>query len=271
MSPSDHASIDRAAVVLVDRRGPVTIVRLHRPEALNALSPEIIVRLCDIWGTLREDAETRVIIVTGSGDRAFSAGADLRLLVPLLSGRRPPENVWDERLLGDPEMVSEALLKTFDVQRPVIAAINGLAVGGGFELVQATDLRVMSDTAAVALQEVKWGLFPAGGSTVDLPRQLPPARAMEMLLTGEFMSAAEALHHGLVNRVVDFGSLEQSAIDLATRIADLSPVAVAAIRQSVRSLQGLPPAAAYAREMEIAKPVFETAEAAAGLHRFAQR
>ncbi len=126
-----------AAVVMVDRRGPVVLVRLHRPEALNAFSPEVIVRLRDLWRQLREEAATRVIIVTGSGDRAFSAGADLRLLVPLLSGRRPPETRWDEQLLSDPGMVSEALLKTFDVQRPVVAAINGLAIGGGFELVQS--------------------------------------------------------------------------------------------------------------------------------------
>lgn len=262
---------DGDAVILVQRHAGVALVTLNRPQALNALSPELIVRLRDAWLALRDDEAVRVIVVTAAGERAFSAGGDLKLLVPLLSMRRPAESAWDEQVLVDPGIVSQALLKTLDVDKPVIASINGLAIGGGFELVQGCDLRVMADSARFALQEVRWGLFPSGGSTVDLPRQLPPVRAMEMLLTGDFMTAAEALHHGLVNRVVPPADLAASSLALATALAESSPAAVRAIRRSVRAVYGLPAAAAYARELEIAAPVFASASATEGLRRFASR
>jgi enoyl-CoA hydratase len=271
MDPASFAVSDADSVVVVERHAAVALIKLNRPHSLNAFSPELIVRLRDAWLELRDDNEVRVIVVTGAGDRAFSVGADLKQLVPLLSKRRPAQSEWDEKLLDDPGMVSQALLKSFDVDKPTIASINGLAIGGGFELVQSCDLRVMANSAKLALQEVQWGLFPAGGSTVDLPRQLPMARAMEMLLTGESMTAAEALHHGLVNRVESIELLTACAMAMAQKVAELSPTAVRAIRRSVRNVQGLPLTAAYAKELEIALPVFAAASATEGLERFANR
>jgi enoyl-CoA hydratase len=255
--------------VIVSRVGAVAVVRLNRPRALNAFDPETVVRLSRAWRELRDDGGVKSIVLTGTGERAFCAGGDLKRLIPLLSGQRPAQDEWDEALLRHRHLADDAALKTFDVGRPVIAAINGLAVGGGFELVHATDLRVMSADATFALPEVKRGLFPSGGSTVRLPQQLPHALAMEMLLTGAPMNASEALRLGLINRMVPVAEVMPCALELAQAIAALSPVGVQAIRRSVRMARELPLSKAFTKETELALPVFATAEAASGVRRFA--
>jgi len=256
--------------VLFERIGPIAVVTLNRPKALNAFSPKLMVMLAALWRKLRDDDEVRVIILTGSGPRAFSAGADLKLYVPLRAGHRSPQDEWDEELLRAPELEDAALLKTFDVNKPVIAAINGLAVGGGVELILGTDIRVISQDATLHLKEVRWGLFPAGGSTVHLPRQFPYALAMEMLLTGREITAQQAFAHGLVNQLVPSEKVVSSAMILAQEIADLSRHSVQAIRRSVRAAYGQPTDEALALEAEIAKSVFSTAEAMQGLQKFGE-
>lgn len=119
-----------------------------------------------------------------------------------MSRARPSEDEWDRRLLADKEMLGRELLRAFDVVKPVIAVINGHAIAGGMELAQRTDLRIASDTAKLGVQEVKWAIFPGGGSTVRLPRQIPYTRAMELLPTGDLITAAETFELGFLNRVV---------------------------------------------------------------------
>lgn len=248
----------------------IALVTINRPDAMNALSPEVIVRLAATWRSLQGDDDVRVVLITGAGDKAFCAGADLKLLVPLVNGDRPPHSDWDDSVLRDPSLLDVALLKTFDMERPVIAAINGHAIGGGFEMIQATDLRVMSSEAKIGLQEVKWGLFPAGGSTVNLPRQIAKAVAMELLLTGELLSADRALQLGLVNHIAPHSDVLASAYRLAHAVAKNSPLAVRAIRRSARIVEGLPTEKALKIEAEISKPIFYSDDAREGLAAFAE-
>lgn len=249
----------------------VALITINRPDALNALSPELIVQLARVWHLVREDARVRCAVVTGSGPRAFCAGADLKLLVPLMSGRRGAQDPWDQQLLADRSLIDTALLKTFDPVKPVISAINGLALGGGFELVQGTDLRVMAIGAHLALPEVTKGLFPNGGSTVNLPTQVPYAQAMEMMLLGSPCDASQALQMGFVNRVVPAGEVLDQAMSLADRLAQLSPLAVQAIRRSVRAVRGLPAEHGYRTEAAIAEEVFASDAAAKSLAAYQTR
>lgn len=257
--------------LLIDYAANVATVTLNRPAALNALSPQLAVELADCWRALAADKAVRAIILTGAGDRAFCAGADLKRFVPLGNGMRAPEDEWDRRVLADPKILDIALLRTFDVGKPVVAAIQAQAIGGGVELIQATDLRVMADSATLSLKEVQWGLFPAGGSTVLLPRQLPWVIAMDMLLTGRAMTAGEALSHGLVNHVTQPHDTLATALRIATGIAGLAPLAVQAIRRAARLARSTTIEAGMALESEISEPIFHTADAVEGLAAFAER
>lgn len=256
---------------LLEKKGHIALVTLNRPEAHNAFSPEMLVRLAGLWEEVRDDANIRVAIVTGAGEKAFCSGADLGQLIPLISGARKPENEWDQKLLDDRTMVARGLLRTFDVTKPVIAAINGFAIAGGMELAQGTDLRIAADTAKLGVQEVKWAIFPGGGSTVRLPRQIPYARAMELLLTGDLISAQEAYQLGFLNRVVPKDQVMGAAYELAEKIAANGPIAVQAIRKSARECIGRPESEAMEMENRFAAPVFKTEDAREGPLAFMQK
>ena len=259
-------------MALVDYRveGHVAIVTLNRPDARNAINPEVAVRLADAWKGIRDDAAVRVGIVTGTGT-AFCAGADLGQLIPMMSGARKPENDFDRRVIAEPGITSSALLRNFDPEKPIIAAINGHAIAGGMEMVQGTDIRVSVPEARFGVQEVKWAIFPAGGSTVRLPVQLPFAKAMELLLTGDLISADDALELGFLNYVVPPGQLMAKAMEIAVKIAANGPLAVKAIRKSARACLGLPEREALRIESEISGPVFQTEDAREGPKAFMEK
>ncbi len=246
-------------------------ITLNRPEARNALSPELVVRLDRAWCELRQDPELRAAVVTGAGDRAFCAGADLARLVPLLGGQRAPEDEWDRALLADPALPARALLVEADAGKPVIAAINGVAAGGGLELLLATDLRVSVPEARFGLPEVKRGLFPGGGGPVRLSRQIPWARAMELCLTGELIDAGEALALGLLNRVVPREELLETALGLAQQIAANGPIAVRATRAALRETAGLSEARALEHSKQLALPVFRSEDSVEGVRAFLEK
>jgi enoyl-CoA hydratase len=248
--------------------GHIALVTLNRPEARNALNPEVVVRLAQAWADIRADANVRVAILTGTGT-AFCAGADLGQLIPLMSGARKPENAWDEKYLQDPMLARHALLRDFDPEKPIIAAINGHAIAGGMEIVQGTDIRVSAPAAKFGVQEVKWAIFPAGGSSVRLPVQLPFAKAMELLLTGDLITAQEALQLGFLNYVTDDPLAK--AFEIAHKIAANGPLAVKAIRRSARACLGMPEQAALALEHAIAAPVFQTEDAREGPRAFMEK
>lgn len=249
-------------------RDTIAILTLNRPDARNALNPELAVRLAEAWQTVRDDAAVRVAIITGTGS-AFCAGADLGQLIPLFSGAREPENDWDRRVVADRLLTRRALLRDFDPEKPVIAAINGHAIAGGMELVQGTDIRVSAPAAKFGVQEVKWAIFPAGGSSVRLPAQLPFAKAMELLLTGDLISADEALQLGFLNYVCDDPLAR--ALEIAAKIAANGPLAVKAIRRSARACLGKPEREALDLEHAISAPVFLTEDAREGPRAFMEK
>jgi len=256
------------ALVDYQMQGHVAVITLNRPDARNAINPEVAVRLADAWQEVKDNDQVRVAVLTGTGS-AFCAGADLGQLIPMISGARKPENEWDERVMNEPGIASRALLRNFDPEKPVIAAINGHAIAGGMEVVQGTDIRISVPAAKFGVQEVKWAIFPAGGSTVRLPVQMPYAKAMELLLTGDLISAEEALQLGFLNYVTD--DILGKAMEIAEKIAGNGPLAVRAIRRSVKECLGKPEKEALRIENEISGPVFQTDDAKEGPRAFMEK
>lgn len=256
------------ALVDYEVEGHVAKITINRPEAKNAINPEVACRLTDAWHSVRDNPEVRVAVLTGTGD-VFCAGADLGRLVPLISGNRSAEDEWDERMLADRTILETALLREFDPVKPVIVAINGHAIAGGMEIVQGTDIRVSVPEAKFGVQEVKWAIFPAGGSTVRLPSQLPFAVAMELLLTGDLITANQALGFGFLNKVGE--DVMSLANNFASKIAENGPIAVQAIRKSARACLGVNEQAALKLETEISEPVFQTEDAQEGPRAFMEK
>lgn len=257
--------------LLFDPTPPVARITLNRPAKRNALDAEMVVRLADAWTEVEADLEIRVVVLTGAGDAAFCAGADLASLIPLLTRARQAADEWDERLLAQPKLMNQALLRTTDVSTPVIVAVRGFALAGGTELVLASDLRVVSDDAHLGLTEVRRGLVPAGGGTVRLPRQIPRARAAELLLLGDHLGANDALALGLVNRVVPSHEVVPCAEALAARMAENGPLALRKIKETMSRADGVPLADAFAVEDDAARVVMRSNDAKEGPRAFAEK
>lgn len=257
--------------VLFQRDENIARVTLNRPEVHNAIDPETTCLLGDLFTELAGDDRVDVVIVTGTGEKSFCAGGDLGRMIPLMSGDKQPEDDFELRWKAEPELFDRAILRDFDIGKPVIAAINGSAIAGGMEFVQGTDLRISADHARFGVQEVKWGLFPAGGSTVRLPRQMTMPRALELLMTGDLIDAQTALDWGFLNRVVPAADVLDTAYELAGRIARNGPIAVKAVRQSARACFSLDEPVALARENDFARPVFASQDAREGPRAFMEK
>jgi crotonobetainyl-CoA hydratase len=210
--------------VTVDRDGPITTVTLNRPEVMNALHVDAHFELDEVFNAFAADESQWVGIVTGAGDRAFSAGNDLKHQA---GGGR----------MGQPPSGFAGLTSRFDLNKPLIAAVNGVAMGGGFEIALACDLIVAAETAIFALPEPRVGLAALAGGVHRLPRQIGLKRAMGMILTGRRVSAREGLELGFVNEVTAPGELMNAAKRWADLIAECSPMSVRASKQAV--LKGL--------------------------------
>jgi enoyl-CoA hydratase len=237
--------------LLYEKRDGVATITFNRPERRNAITPRMFVMLADAWVDFRDDPDCHVAILTGAGRAAFCAGGDNELLVPLLDGRRQPEDEWEERFLAEQNSLQEAaFLNPFELYKPIIAAVNGSAVSGGCELLHATDLRVVSREATIGLFEIKHGIIPAGGSLVRLQQQIPYCRAMEMILLGAPLSAEEALQIGLVNEVVEPGCVLERAEALAQQLLESSPIALRKAKEAMRRTQGVPEREAYDIQQE---------------------
>lgn len=251
--------------LLVERTGLVAVVTLNRPAKRNAFSPEMLVRMAQAWDEIDGDAEIRVAILTGAGG-VFCAGADLKALNANQQG-----DGFGQTLREDAGIAWKAMLRSHRLRKPLIAAVEGHAVAGGTEILQATDIRVAGESAVFGLAEVRRGLFPVGGSTVRLRRQIPYTKAMELLLTGDTVTAAEAERIGLIGRVVPDGQALAEAMRIAERIAANGPLAVQAIKRSVQATEGLPEEEALKVELEIGLPIFGTADAREGTAAFAEK
>jgi enoyl-CoA hydratase len=251
--------------LLVETDGPVVTLTMNRPASKNALSSEMIVRLFDAWQMINGDAEVRVAILTGAGGD-FCAGADLK---DMAGGYGETE--WTARAKADPELPFKALLRHYQLDKPLIAAVEGYAVAGGTELLQVCDVRVAAEGATFGLAEVKRALFPIAGSTVRLPRQIPYAWAMDILLTGDTIDAETALRVGLVSRLAPRGKALEVAREVAATIAANGPLSVRAIKRSVRETLGMTESDGLARELEIGLPIFGTKDAREGPKAFKEK
>jgi enoyl-CoA hydratase/carnithine racemase len=245
----------------------VALLTLNRPESLNALNRELFGALGEALQLVRDDEAVRVAVITGTG-RAFCAGADMKERSATGAGAGglgggAPKEMFVTTPAPSPY--------TFDPGKPVIAAVNGIALGGGMEVALACDLRIAAESARLGLPEITRGFFPGGGGPVRLPRAIPRAVAMDMLLTGEPLDAAAALRWGLVSRVVPDEALLDTAMSMARRIASFGPLAVRAARELAHTQEGLPFAEAMRLATSLRWIIGQTADAAEGPAAFSEK
>ena len=199
----------------------VASITINRPDRMNAMDAEHYAGLSAAWERVRDDADIRVAVITGAGEKSFSAGADLKSFL----NQQPP---LGELLLTQK---NQLLNRGLEVWKPIVAAVNGYCIGGGMTLLLATDLRVCVEHATFSVAEVKRGVFPANGGTQRIAQQLPHPIAMEMLLLGDSFDAQTALHWGLVNKVVRPAELMDTALEYAHRLARNAPLAVQSAKE----------------------------------------
>lgn len=247
--------------IITDRRESIAIVTLNRPEKLNALSRESIAALSEAFKSFENDQELRVVILTGAGDRAFSAGTDLSELIQMDASDAPSVAERGQQLCNQIEQY----------QVPVIAAINGLAAGGGCELALACHLRIAVSNARFSLPETKLGIIPGYGGTQRLTRELGRARALELILTSGTINAEDALRLGLINRLVAASELLAAAEALAQEIAQLAPLAIRACLKAVVGGAELPLQEGLALEAKLFASLFATADMREGTRAFLEK
>ncbi|MDV3128871.1 enoyl-CoA hydratase/isomerase family protein [Mycobacterium sp. 21AC1] len=239
----------------------VAEITLNRPEALNAIDAQMRRDLREAWQRVGCDDDIRVALVTGAGTKAFCAGADLKRTMP------PPES-FAELTFGSAE--SNHLLAGMDIDKPIVCAINGYAIGGGMEMALACDIRLASSNAELGLAEVRHGTIPGGGGTQHLPRAIPQSVAMQLLLTGDRIDAAKALACGLVSEVETPERLLPRAREVADRIARNGPLAVRAIKRVVREGMAMPLASALELELFVWGSLRDTKDRIEGRRAFAE-
>jgi enoyl-CoA hydratase len=244
---------------LVEQDGHVLVVTMNRPAARNALSGEMLKIMREAWDRVDEDPAVRACVLTGAGG-AFCAGADLKAM----TDNHPGDNSFDASVI-------EPLLKGRRLTKPLIAAVEGPAIAGGTEILQATDIRVAGESARFGVSEPRWGLYPLGGSAVRLPRQIPYTVAADLLLTGRHLRAEEALRIGLIGHVVPDGAALSKAMEIAEAIAANGPVAVRAILRTIRETEGMHENEAFQRDAEIGLAVFASEDAKEGPKAFAEK
>ncbi len=253
---------------LYEKRGHVALCTFNRPQKKNALTIEMIVRMADAWHEADNDPDVRAIVLTGKGD-TFFAGSDLK---SMSKGKWDAAPEYLQRLKDDPDLHWRALLRHYKTKKPLIAAVEGGALAGGTEVLQGTDIRVGAASSVYAVSEVNWGLFPLGGSSVRLRRQIPYAIAAEMLLAGRKLNATEALQWGLINHVVPDGKALEKAMEIAQTIAHkCGPLAVAALKRSLIETEGLPETDALKISLQIGQPIFKTRDAREGPRAFIEK
>lgn len=253
--------------VRLDVKGHVAVITLDRPEAMNAIDPELNEQLIDAWKRVHDEDAIRVAILTGAGEKAFCAGADLKRMGEWYSAV-PAERrreVWD-RLPG-----LGGITRNLDPGKPVLAAINGHCLGAGLELALACDIRLAAEHATFALPEVKWGIIPGQGGTQRLPRIVPPNVALEMILTADPIDARRALEVGLVNKVVPLPQLMPTAIAMAEVIATRAPRAVRNAREAVLRGLELPLHEALKLEQALADPLRDSEDNREARKAFAEK
>ena len=247
--------------LIYEKRGKIAYITLNRPEVMNAMDPETYQALSEAWVDVRDDPDVWCAIITGAGDRAFTAGADLKKTIPR---EREKWHFWQTQ-------EEQILNRGLEVWKPVIAAVNGYCLAGGMTLLLATDLRVTADHAQFGLSEVKRGILPGNGGTQRTLRQLPYPVAMWLLLSGERLSAQEAYQYGLVNKVVPLSGLMEEAERMADVVCKNGPLAVRAIKELAVRSQYLPLDHGLRLEEAIQQVLMTTEDAREGPRAFSEK
>jgi enoyl-CoA hydratase len=246
--------------VRIERDGAVAILTVDRPEKRNALNAAVRRELIAALVELRNDAEVRVLVLTGAGEKAFVAGADI--------GEFAERTPLEQRAVMTGRRVFDEIAA---YPKPVIAMINGFALGGGCELALACDLRIAADTAKLGQPEINLGIIPGGGGTQRLPRVVGTGQAMRLVLTGEIIDAAEALRIGLVDLVHPAAELRARTLELARGMAAKSPVALQMAKSAVRAAAEMPLAAGLAYETELFATCFASDDKREGVAAFLEK
>jgi crotonobetainyl-CoA hydratase len=249
-------------LALVDRRDHVGVITLNRPEARNAINQAITVAIADAIEELDADDAIWVLVITGAGDKSFCAGQDLK---EVIAGGAPNADHPPRDLGGFAGITSRRFAK------PVIAAVNGTALGGGTEICMACDMVVADDHATFGLPEVRRGLFAGAMGLERLPRRVPPAIAMELILTGQAIDARRALELGLINRVVPKGTCVDAAFALARVVCEGAPLAVRYSKAVARASFSMGEEAAAADHRDLRRAVFKSADFREGPRAFAEK
>jgi enoyl-CoA hydratase len=255
--------------IIVERDASTMILTMNRPKRMNAFSSTMLVTLVEAYAEAAADDDVRCIILTGAGGN-FSSGADLKAMAGDSDeeGTRPDAA---ERMAADPDLPWKGFLKVDRPLKPIIAAVEGVAIAGGTEILLGTDIRVAGESARFGVSEVRWSLYPMAGSAVRLPRQIPYTAAAEILLTGKHIRAAEAKELGLIGHVVPDGQALTRAKEIAEQIGRNGPVAVEAVLETIRTSGGLTEADAFAAEWPRGQAVFATEDAKEGPKAFAEK
>jgi enoyl-CoA hydratase len=254
--PADGPGADASPAVAVDG---VALVTIDRPEALNALSSAVIAGIADACARLDADPDCRAIVFTGAGTRAFAAGAD----VAEMAGESASGIAASGRF--------DAWEAIGNVRKPTIAAVRGYALGGGLELAMACDMLVLGDDARVGQPEIRLGVLPGAGGTQRLTRAIGKARAMELILTGRIIDAAEADRLGLATRVVPAAETVAVALDIAASVAAMPPLAVRTAKEAVRMADELPLSAGLRHERRLFQVLYGTEDKAEGMAAFLEK
>jgi enoyl-CoA hydratase len=240
-----------------EKRGRIAVMTINRPEAYNAFTAEMLRAMDTAFDDFNKDRDLWVAILTANGDKAFCTGMDLKEAIPMLQE-------------GDEMGYEDHTKRPFsDVFKPIICAVNGYCIAGGMEFMQGTDLRIAAEHATFGLGEVRWGIIPTGGSHIRLPRQIPWAVAMEMLLTGKPISAQRAYDIGLINEIVPAAELMNAAVKLAETVCKNGPLAVRTAKEI--AVRALALESGFVLEKALGQRVFDSEDAVEGPKAFAEK
>jgi (E)-benzylidenesuccinyl-CoA hydratase len=252
------------ASVLYEQSERIVTITINRPDAMNAIDPETHTALIEAWSRFRDDDNAWVAILTGAGEKSFSAGADLKKMIPAAFARKGGGRGHNDYGLG-------GITRGLEIWKPIIAAINGHCLAGGLEQALACDLRVAAPHSTFGLPEVRWAIMPGAGGTQRLPRAVPLAKAMEMILMAQTLSAEQALQFGLINAVVPLPELMPTARKWAQTICERGPLAVRAAKEAVVRGLTMPLADGLRLEAFLSGTLRGTEDAVEGPKAFAEK
>jgi len=250
--------------ILYEKKGRVATITINRPEARNAIDLETAQELSDAWKDFRDDNDLWIGVITGAGEKSFCSGADLKSFIPMLANAASSGQLPNDGGFG-------GITRGFECWKPIIAAVNGHCFAGGFEIMLACDLRIASENATFGLTEVRWGIIPGAGGTQRLPRAIPLAKAMEIVLLGEQITADEAYRIGLINKVVPQSELLNEVERWIATLLERGPLALRAAKQAMLQGMYLPLDEGLQLEQRLFSSLLRTEDAREGPMAFAQK